>query len=337
MTESVGVARAAVIAGIGGCVPPRVVTNEELGRRLDVDDEWIRSRTGIGLRHMVDPDVATGDLAVLAGERALKSAGCGVGAVIVATSTPDHQIPATAPWVATRLGLSGVMAFDLNAVCTGFVYGLATGSALISGGLVDQVLVIGADAYSRIMDPDNRVTYPLFGDGAGAVVLRAGHPAEPGALTCFDLGSDGGLHDLIILPAGGSRQRLSEAPSDTYLALSGKQVFVNAVKHMAVSARTVLERAGRTAAEIDRVVGHQANVRILRALSDQLGIPPERLVMNIDRVGNTSAASIPLALVDAVAGGSVKSGHRVLLTAFGGGLTWGSTVVDWPDLTIIEA
>lgn len=324
----------AVLAGLGGSLPPATVTNADLESRLGVTDEWIHRRTGIRQRHVVEPGVSTADLAVEAGARALKSAGGeAVDAVLVATATPDHPMPATAPSVAARLGQRGVAAFDLNAVCAGFVYGLATGSALISGGLADRVLVIGADVFSSVVRADDPVITPLFGDGAGAVVLRAGSAAEPGALGAFDLGSDGDLAELIMIPGGGSRQRSGGAPPDAgdmYFTMEGRKVFTAAVTHMARSSRAVLDRIGRAPAEVDRVVGHQANARILRAVADRLEVPADRLVMNIDRVGNTSAASIPLALCDAVGDATLRPGHLTLLTAFGGGLAWGSTVLTWP-------
>ncbi|MEU3183396.1 beta-ketoacyl-ACP synthase III [Streptomyces sp. NPDC006923] len=331
---------AAVLSGLGGWLPPRVVTNEQVGRELGVTEEWIRSRTGIRQRHVCDPGTATSDLAVEAGARALRSAGvAATDAVVLATATPDHQIPGTAPAVAARLGMTGAIAFDVNAVCTGFVYALATGAALIRGGLAASVLVIGADTFSTVVDPADQVVRPLFGDGAGAVVLRAGAPEEQGALNAFDLGSDGLREDLIIVPGGGSRQRsggVATDPADSYMTMRGREVFRNAVHHMADSSRTVLAQAGRDVATVDRVVGHQANIRILRAVAGRLDLPEDRLVSNIDRVGNTSAASIPLALADGVAAGTVTEGATVLLTAFGAGLTWGSAVLEWPKILLNE-
>ncbi|GGV08793.1 3-oxoacyl-[acyl-carrier-protein] synthase 3 [Streptomyces spectabilis] len=326
---------AAVVCGIGAWVPPRVVTNAELARRLDTSDDWIRTRTGIRRRHVVAPGVSTGDLALQAGRRALESAGgAPVEAVVLATTTPDRPCPATAPEVASRLGLGGVPAFDVAAVCTGFVYALATASGLIAAGLARRVLVIGADAFSTIVDPHDRTTTAIFGDGAGAVVLRSGDPAEPGALGPFDLGSDGGLADLITVEAGGSRQRSTgrTAPApDHYFRMDGKSVFRQAVLRMTESAQRVLDRAGLRIDEVDRFVGHQANARLLDAVAARLGLLPEHVVRHIDRVGNTAAASVPLALADAAHRGVVRPGHRVLLTAFGGGLTWGSAVLRWPD------
>ncbi|MFD5512658.1 beta-ketoacyl-ACP synthase III [Streptomyces sp. NPDC127051] len=340
--DASGHGRTAVLTGLGTFVPPRVVTNEELSRTMDTSDEWIRTRTGITQRHWADPGTATGDLAVAAGERALKSAGSGdVDLVVLATTTPDHPCPATAPEVASRLGLEGVPAYDVAAVCSGFVYGLASAAGAIAAGIAERVLVIGAETYSTILNPQDRTTSVIFGDGAGAVVLRAGDPTEPGALLGYDLGSDGSLKDLIIVPGGGSRQRSAAAaadgpepdPADAYFTMQGKSVFRHAVTRMAASSQTMLDRAGWAGDSVDWFVGHQANVRILHAVADQLGMARERTVVNLDRVGNTSAASIPLALADAVAGGQVTPGDRVLMSAFGGGVTWGSTALVWPDIT----
>ena len=320
--------RAAVVAGLGGWLPARVVTNDELPAELDTSDEWIRSRTGIARRHFAAPGTATSDLAVEAGARALKSSGEPLAdAVLVATTTPDRSCPATAPEVAARLGLSGAAAFDVAAVCTGFVYGLACGAGLIATGVAGRVLVIGAETYSSILNPLDRGTAMIFGDGAGAVVLRAGAADEPGVLGPFD---------LIAVSGGGSRQRLSGVPevaADRYFTMAGREVFLEAVLRMAASSQTVLDRAGWRIADVDKLVCHQANIRIMNQLADHLRIPRTRVVSNIDRVGNTAAASIPLALAHGVVDGAVRPGHRVLLTAFGGGLTWGSTVLTWPDLT----
>jgi 3-oxoacyl-[acyl-carrier-protein] synthase-3 len=329
--------RAAVIAGVGAYVPPRVVTNDDLAQRLETSDEWIRTRTGIATRHIVDEGTATVDLGTEAGRVALKSAGeSQVDAVVLATTTPDRLCPASAPEIASRLGLSGIAAFDVGAVCTGFVYALATSAGLIGAGLFDRVLCIGAEAFSSLINPHDRTTAVLFGDGAGAVVLRAGDSDELGALGPFDLGSDGDRSDLIAVTAGGSRQPLSSRhqTEDLYLSMDGREVYRHAIPRMAASSQAVLERAGWDVSDIDRFIGHQANVRILDAVADRLGIPADRRVANIERVGNTAGASIPIALADAAADGTLQAGHRVLLTAFGAGLTWGSTVLKWPVITI---
>ncbi|MFF3942111.1 beta-ketoacyl-ACP synthase III [Streptomyces phaeofaciens] len=337
--------RAAVLCGLGGRLPERVVTNEELSRRLDTGDAWIRTRTGIGRRHVAGPGEATSDLAIEAGRRALRSAGPDTGrtgnavdAVVVATTTPDRSCPATAPLVAHRLGLTGATAFDIAAVCTGFVYGLASAAGLIATGVADRVLLIGADTYSTIVDPLDRANAIIFGDGAGAVVLRAGHPDEPGAVGHFDLGSDGAGEELIMVAAGGSRQRTAPGGADGpghRFAMRGKEVYRQAVTRMTASARATLTRAGCKADEIDHFVPHQANLRILRSVADGLGLPPDRCLSHVESVGNTGAASIPLALADAAARHTLRPGERVLLTAFGGGLTWGSCLLTWPALPAI--
>ncbi len=331
-------ARAAVLCGLAGWLPPRIVTNDELSTYLDTSDEWIATRTGIRQRHFADPGQATSDLAVEAGRRALESAGTGrVDAVVVATTTPDRSCPATAPLVAHRLGLTGVAAFDVSAVCTGFVYGLATAAGLITAGVAERVLLIGADTYTSIIDPLDRANAIIFGDGAGAVVLRAGDADEPGAIGHFDLGSDGAEEEMIMVAAGGSRQRSrrDEQPShaDRHFSMQGRAVFRHAITRMSTSVRASLAAADWKVDDVDHLVPHQANQRILRAVADDLGLPRERCVSNVESVGNTGAASIPLALADAAAGNVIEPGDRVLLTAFGGGLTWGSCVLRWPDLT----
>lgn len=323
----------AVVAGLGAWLPPRVVGNDELSQRLDTSDEWIRSRTGIRERRIADPELSTVDLAVHAGGNALRSAGSDVvDALVLATSTADQLCPASAPQVASGLGLTGIAALDVNAVCSGFVYALATAGGLVAAGVADRVLVIGADVFSRLCDPADRGTLPIFGDGAGAVVLRRGTADEPGAIGPFDLHSDGELADLLIVPAGGAKQRQADDPHDYFLTMQGTTVFRHACARMAESARTVLDRAGLGVDDVDRFVGHQANIRILQATAKQLRLPEDKVVANIGHVGNTSAASIPLALADACEDGSLQPGHRVLMAAFGAGLTWGSTLLTWPDV-----
>ncbi|MEU6641283.1 beta-ketoacyl-ACP synthase III [Saccharomonospora sp. NPDC046836] len=324
----------AVLAGLGGWLPPRVVDNDELSQRLDTSDEWIRTRTGIRRRHVVTADVSTVDMAVEAGGRALRSAGSqDVDALVLATATPDQVCPASAPQVASRLGLGGIAAFDVNAVCSGFVYALATAAGLIAAGAAQRVLLVGADAFTTLLNPDDRSTVPIFGDGAGAVVLRAGEQDELGAIGPFDLHSDGDLADLLIVPAGGAKQKKSANPDDHYFTMQGPAVFRHATARMAESSRTVMERAGWTVGDVDRFVGHQANIRILQATAKQLGLPADSLVVNIERTGNTSAASIPLAMVDGVKDGTLQAGDRVLVSAFGAGLTWGATALRWPAVT----
>ncbi|MEW9532087.1 beta-ketoacyl-ACP synthase III [Microbispora sp. NPDC049125] len=328
--------RAAVLAGAGCWLPPGVVTNADLAARLDTSDEWIRSRTGIASRHIAGPGTATSDLAVEAGRRALKSSGDSqVDAVVLATTTPDRLCPATAPEIASRLGLSGCAAFDVAAVCTGFLYGLATAAGLIAAGTADRVLLIGADTYSTIIDPEDRTTSVIFADGAGAVVLRAGTPDEQGAIGPVVLGSDGEHAELIQIPAGGARQRssgLPPEPGDEFFHMRGRETYRCAVEWLVASSRAAVEAAGWRIGDVDRVVAHQANARILDAVAERLGLPCERHLSNIERVGNTGAASIPVLLAEASQAGELRPGQRVLLTAFGGGLTWGAATLVWPEL-----
>ncbi|MFI6481024.1 beta-ketoacyl-ACP synthase III [Nonomuraea sp. NPDC050663] len=332
--------RTAVWCGLGRVVPERVVGNDELERRLATTAEWIERRTGIRRRHRVAPGQSTSDLAVAAGSLALRSAGIGggeAGAVVLATTTPDRLCPATAPEVAQRLGLGTVPAFDVSAACAGFVYGLATAAGLISAGIAERVLLVAAETYSAIVDPGDRTNAAIFGDGAGAVVLRAGDPDEPGAVGPFDLGSDGAGGDLIKVEAGGARQRSSGRPpraGEEFFSMDGRSVYRQAVERMSASSREVLGRAGLSCAEVDRLVPHQANMRIIESVAGHLGIPADRCVSNIAEVGNTAAASIPIALADAAAAGQLEQGHRVLLTAFGGGLAWGSCLLTWPKLEV---
>ncbi|MDX3179725.1 ketoacyl-ACP synthase III [Streptomyces sp. ME02-7008A-1] len=332
-TSAVRPDHVAVLCGVGGHLPRHRVGNVELAARLDTDDAWIRTRTGIRFRHLAAPHEATSDLAVAAGRRALANSGTArADAVVVATTTPDRSCPATAPLVAARLGLSGAAAFDIGAVCTGFVYALAAGAGLITSGVAARVLVIGADVYSRIVDPADRQNAVVFGDGAGAVVLRDGHADEPGALGSFDLGSDGDHEDMITVAAGGSRLPADPSRTERHFAMRGKEVYRHALTRMTDSARTVLDRSGLTVDDVDRFVPHQANLRILRTVATDLGLPADRCATHVERARNTGAASIPLALTDDHANRLLRPGDQVLLTAFGGGLTWGSCLLTWPEL-----
>ncbi|QBI21696.1 ketoacyl-ACP synthase III [Egibacter rhizosphaerae] len=320
-----------VVEALGTAVPPHVVTNDDLAQHLDTNDEWVRTRTGIAERRFADPDTSTGDLAVEAGADALKAAGGDVDTVIVATTTPDRMLPGTAPEVASRLGLGDASAFDVNAACAGFIYALPVASGLVATGTADRVLVIGAEVMSRIVDPDDRSTRVLFGDGAGAVVVRSGHADEPGAVGPFDLGSDGDQTHLLEVPAGGTRQPIDDHAIENrhhFLQMDGREVYRQAVRRMVSSSRAVLAQAGLEVDDVDCLIAHQANARILEAVADRLEIPRDRCVSNVGRYGNTSAASIPLALADA----SLEPGQQVLLTSFGAGMAWGSSLMTWPDL-----
>jgi 3-oxoacyl-[acyl-carrier-protein] synthase-3 len=323
--------RAAVVAGVGRYLPDNIVTNDMLAERLDTSDEWILSRTGITQRHVAPAGTTTGDLAVHAGRDALRSAGLdAVDIVIVATTTPDNVCPSTAPHVAARLGLDEVPAFDVSAVCSGFVYALDVGSSLVECGRYGSALVIGAETFTHLLDPQDRTTAAIFGDGAGAVVLVAGDRTEPGALLASHLGSDGTRRDLIAVAGGGSRERSGTEVLDPYFRMDGQAVFLDAVLRMESAVRSAAAKAGWEVESIDRVVAHQANARIITALGRKLGLPAEALVMNVDIVGNTSAASIPIALHHGNTTGALRRGQRVVLPAFGGGITWGAVALTWP-------
>lgn len=333
-----GVADRAVICGIGYWLPARTVTNAELCTWLDASEDWILQRTGIYRRHWVEPGQATSDLAVEAGKAALKSAGGGpVDAVVLATTTPDYRCPATAPEVASRLGLGGVAAFDISAVCTGFLYGLATAAGFIAAGIAERVLLIAAEAFSTLLNPDDRTTQPIFGDGAGAVVLRRGRADEPGAIGPLVLGSDGDRSELITVKAGGSRQPFRGTVPDSgsqYFQMQGRDVYKESTQHSTAAGIEALAAAGWQLSDVDRLVPHQANARVNRTLVARLGLRQDVVIQNIAEVGNTAAASIPVLLAQAAMDGTLEPGHRVLLVAFGGGLTWGATTLTWPRLDI---
>ncbi|MBV4482158.1 beta-ketoacyl-ACP synthase III [Pseudomonas khavaziana] len=331
-----------ILCGLGGCLAPQIIDNQQISSGLDTTPEWIESRTGIRERRMVSDGLSMLDLAIKAGARALASAeGRAVQAVVVATTSPERICPAVAPEVASALGLGDIAAYDITSACSGFVYGLATASGLIAAGIANSVLLIGAEAFTTFVNPRDRATRPIFGDGAGAVVLRRGEADEPGALGGFDLGSDGARSDLLAIPAGGSRQRSASAglghdrvaPSEFYLHMDGRAVYEQAVARMSASARSVLDRSHWSMDQVDWFVGHQANVRILQSVAFELGLPTEKVAVNIQRLGNTLTASIPLLLNDMAMSGDLKAGQRVLVSAFGAGLSWGSTVLQWPQLT----
>lgn len=318
--------RTAVVRGLGGALPAKVVTNDYLSTIMDTSDEWIRRRTGIGERRHSDDAESTSVLATTAARRALQSAGAESAALlIVATSTPDKVCPATAPKVAANLGLKGVAAFDMSAVCSGFVYAVATASWAIASGSVDSALVIGADTFTRLLDPTDRTTAVIFGDGAGAAYLSAGTADEPGAVLASTLHSDGRGEDLIHVPHQGA-----------FFEMQGKEVFTQAVSAMSDSVEKVLADVGWKAADVDSLVAHQANLRILTTVASITGIPGSRAEVHLDRVGNTSAASIPLALTDAGIKGHRSPGDKVVLTAFGGGTTWGAIAMTWPEISVVD-
>lgn len=321
------------ITGVGAYLPDRVLTNDELQKMVDTNDEWIRTRSGIKERRITPLEQATSDLAVIAGERALADAGVApeeLGLVIVATNTPDTIFPSTACLVQDRLGAKNAAAFDLAAGCTGFVYALATGSQFITSGTYKKVLVIGAECLSRIVNWEDRKTCVLFGDGAGAAVLSP-VPAGYGILS-FTLRSDGSKGPLLSLPAGGSRLPATRETIDQKLHtihMDGHEVFKFAVRVMGKAALEVLAAAGLDKADIDFFIPHQANIRIIESAARRLDLPMDKVLINLDRYGNTSTASIPLALAEAVHSGRIKQGDHIVMVGFGAGLTWGAAVVKW--------
>ena len=319
-----------VVQGCGAYLPERVVTNDELARTLDTSDEWIRQRTGIRQRHIAADGEFTSHLAIKASQRALDHAGIAAGdldLIVLATATPDETFPATATRVQAALGMTKGAAFDVQAVCAGFVYGVSVADSLIRSGVASTALVIGAETFSRILDWNDRGTCVLFGDGAGAIVLKA----EQGAGTSADRGilanalhSDGRQHDILYVDGGPSSTKTTG-----FLRMEGKEVFKHAVVNMAAVVGEVLDKAGLKTTDIDWLVPHQANKRIIDGTGRKLGLPPERVVVTVDHHANTSAASIPLALDVAVKDGRIQRGDLLLLEGIGGGLAWGASLVRW--------
>ena len=314
-------------------MPERIMTNKEIESFLDTSDEWVRSRTGIAERRIAAPDQATSDMAVEAGRKALAAAGVHpdqVDLIIVATNTPDMFFPATACLVQDRLGATRAGGFDLLAGCTGFVYATAVGAQFIVSGAAKVVLVIGSEVLSRILDWEDRNTCVLFGDGAGAAVLQP-VPGDRGILATR-LGSDGSGGKHLDIPGGGSRIPTTHESIDKrlhYLKMNGREVFKFAVRTLGKVAAEVLEDAGIKQEELDFFIPHQANIRIIEVAAKKLGLPMERVLVNVDRYGNTSTASVPLALHEALEQGRIKDGDNVVMVGFGTGLTWGGLAMKW--------
>jgi 3-oxoacyl-[acyl-carrier-protein] synthase-3 len=325
--------RGATITGTGMYVPDRVLSNADFERMVDTSDEWIRERTGIRERRIAAPEQASSDLAAAAALRALEMAKVApdeLDQIVLATTSPDRYLPSCACTVQRMIGASRAAAWDMFAACTGFVFGLNTGRSLIASRSADTVLVIGVETLSRIVDYTDRNTCVLFGDAAGAAVLQ---PCEPGeGVLSVVMQSDGELGEVLVIPAGGSRNPASEASvrnREHFIQMQGKKLFPFAVRSMEDSLRRALDAAGLTPDQLDRVFVHQANFRILDAVRERLGLPPDRVPVNIDRYGNTSSASIPVLLDEEVRAGRVKKGDIVGFSAFGGGATWGSAVMRW--------
>jgi 3-oxoacyl-[acyl-carrier-protein] synthase-3 len=315
------------IAGCGAYLPERVVTNRELAERLETSDEWIRQRTGIGERRVAAPGELTSDLAVRAAERALASAGVAgsdLDLLVLATATPDNTFPATAARVQARLGMKRGAAFDVQAVCAGFIFALSVADNALRLDQARTALVIGAETFSRILDWEDRGTCVLFGDGAGALVLKAVPGSGGRFILSNHLHSDGRQYDILYVDGGPSSTR-----STGYLRMEGREVFRQAVQHLSDVVDEALHANGLTAADIDWLVPHQANSRIIDGMGRKLGLTRDKIVMTIEHHANTSAASIPLALETAVDDGRIKPGHLVLMEALGGGLSWGASLVRW--------
>ncbi|WP_417721274.1 beta-ketoacyl-ACP synthase III [Salipiger sp.] len=319
----------AQVAGIGHYLPERVVPNAEFETKLDTSDEWIRTRSGIERRHFAAEGQTTSDLATRAANAALADAGLtavDIDALIVATSTPDLTFPSAATMVQARLGMNQGFAFDIQAVCAGFVYGLSTANALIVSGQARRVMVIGAETFSRILDWNDRSTCVLFGDGAGALILEAGEGGNTKSdrgILAVDLHSDGQFRDLLYVDGGVSTNSIG------HLRMEGKEVFRHAVEKLAATARTVMEKADITPEEVDWIVPHQANIRIINGTAKKLGLSMDHVIVTVQDHGNTSAASIPLALSVGKSEGKIAKGDLVITEAIGGGLAWGAVLLRW--------
>jgi 3-oxoacyl-[acyl-carrier-protein] synthase-3 len=324
----------AEVASVGAAVPPGVLTNADLTRMLDTSDAWIVERTGIRERHIARPEETVARLSQEASERAMASAGvtaAELDAIVLATASPDRLLPSTACDLQALLGAENAAAFDIGAACPGFVYALTVAEGLIASGQSQTVLVVGAEKLSAITDFQDRSTAILFGDGAGAAIVRRSSRPGRGILATF-IKSDGRLAPLLYRPGGGSADPISErvvCERSHYMKMAGREVFKAAVRTMADACDEALLRAGVTADQVDLLVPHQANLRIIEAIAKHAGFPMSRVMVNVERYGNTSSASIPLALEQAVAEGRVGPGSVILLVAFGAGFTWGSAVIRW--------
>lgn len=316
-----------IIRSVGAYLPARVVTNDELARTVDTSDEWIQQRTGIRQRHMAAEGENTSDLAAAAARRALENAGleiADIDLIVVATTTPDMTFPATATIVQNKLGMHHGLAFDIQAVCSGFVYGIATADSFLKNGMAKRALVIGAETFTRILDWNDRTTCVLFGDGAGAVVVELGKVGEDRGVLRTSLRSDGAHWNKLYVDGG-----VSSTQSVGHVRMEGREVFKHAVGMITDVVYDVLEQTGHTIDDLDWFVPHQANKRIIDGAGQKLGLPPEKVVITVDRHANTSAASVPLALHTAVADGRIKRGDLVMLEAMGGGFTWGASLIRW--------
>jgi 3-oxoacyl-[acyl-carrier-protein] synthase III len=316
------------ITGLGVYVPAKIVTNDELAKMVDTSHEWIVERTGIHERRFATEQEALTDIALPAARQALERAGVeasSIDLVLCATVTPDMMFPTSSALLADELGMPDAAAYDLLAGCTGFVYAIAQAYGMLAAGLSRRALVVGGDVLSKILDFEDRSTLVLFGDGAGAVVME---PVERGGFLGFELGADGGGGDNLWLPGSGSRH--FDEP-ESFVKMNGREVFKFATRVLVASAQKLLDEVGMTVDDVDVYVPHQANIRIIDHAARKLGFPPEKVVVNVQKYGNTSSGSIPLALADAAADGRLKPGAKVLMTGMGAGLTWGSGLIEWTE------
>ncbi len=333
MTDNTTTSEAVTIAGTGAYVPERILTNADLEKMVDTTDEWIVTRTGMRERRIARDDEPTSEMASAAAHKALESAGVtgeDVDLIIVATVTPDMLFPSTACMVQNSIGAKGALCFDLEAACSGFLYAMEVGRGMIASGLYNTALVIGAEKMSSVTDWEDRATCVLFGDGAGAAVLKRAENGSRGILSTT-VGSDGSLGELLMIPGGGSRIPASHDSVDQrqhFMKMAGNNVFKHAVRCMSEAGQVALEKAGLTVDDVDWVVPHQANMRIIKVIADRAGISMDNVVINLDRLGNTTAATVPLALDEAIRDGRIKKGDIVLMIVFGGGFTWGATVLE---------
>jgi len=320
------------IAAVGRYAPERVVTNADFEQMLDTTDEWIVTRTGMKRRHWAAPEQATSDLAIAAAKDALSRTGLGpndIDCYVVATATPDFPFPATACIVASALGAVDKPAFDIEIACSGFIYGLTVAASMVRAGVYKRVMLIGAETLSKIANPKDRGTVILFGDGAGAVILEA---SERDAFLASELGSDGARPELLQVAIGGSRRAADAAALDAgeqFIRMEGREVFKFAVTKMIEATDVALKKAGLSKSDLDFLIPHQANRRIIDAAAKYLDMPPEKVLVNIEEYGNTSAASIPLALSEALDAGRIKDGDTIVFVGFGGGLSWGAVCWKW--------
>ena len=325
--------RTVSFTGTGSYIPEKVLTNADLTKLVDTTDEWIVSRTGMKERHMARPDEAASDMGAAAARQAIAMAGlqaADIGLIVCASITPDMPFPSTACFVQRLLGATNAYGFDIQAACSGFIYAAEQAKNAIAAGTVDTALIIGAERLTGAVDWQDRTTCVLFGDGAGAAILQA--RGAPRGIRSSILGADGRLAELLMLPGGGSRHPTSPATIEQrlhYMKMSGREVFKHAVTKMIEAAHIALRRAGLTIDDVDVIIPHQANLRIVEAIGQRLGAPKEKYFINIEKYGNISAASVPVALDEAVRAGRIKKGDTVLLIAFGGGFTWGAMVVEW--------